>query len=179
MNQADTAVQSITSLECLQKSLEETQATIRGYDTKAEVLGIFLTIIVGVINFGMISSVCDKHGWLKFGAAISMMLGAVTLFTAGMVLFPRKGLAEEIEIGHYKPKSTYYVRLSDKSPYKSLDEYIQQVSETDWLHEIGYEVLKTSLIRDSKHYWLDFAMKWAAVTMASILGLLIGVIYYG
>lgn len=80
-------IQNKTTLECLQKILDETQETIRAYDTKAEVLAIIMTLVVGVINFGLVNDSCKTHCWIKFISVISIFLGITTLFAIGMVLY--------------------------------------------------------------------------------------------
>lgn len=167
------------TLECLQKALDETQETIRAYDTKAEVLAIILTLVVGIINFGIVAESCKLHCEIRFLSLISISLGLFTLFAVGMVLYPRKNLFKDIDTGSEKPKRTYFVSFDFMPSLKSLDEYISQVDITDWKREIAYEVLKTSCIREHKHYWFHIALSCAGVTLLLILVLLIRIAYYG
>lgn len=172
-------VQDKISLECLQKALDETQETIRAYDTKAEILAIILTLIVGVINFSLVSEGCKAICWVKYLSLISIFLGISTLLAVGMVLCPRQHRFGGINTGEKNPKGTYYLLL-DKTPgYKNLDEFIRQVDLTDWKREVAYEVLKTSCIRDSKHFWFHQALICAVATLLSIVGILIGLACYG
>ena len=168
-----------TSLESLQKVLDETQETIRAYDTKAEVLAIILTLVVGIINFGMVADNCKKYVGIKFLSVTSIAMGIFTLLAVGMVLYPRKNLFKDIDTGDDRPKRTYFVSFNFMPSFKNLDEYISQVSLTNWKREIAYEVLKTSCIRDHKHYWFHIALRCAGVTLFGILVLLIGIAYYG
>lgn len=171
--------QDQVSLECLQNTLDETQETIRAYDTKAEVLAIILTLVVGVVNFTLVSEGCKAHCWIKVASIVSIFVGIATLFAAGMVLYPRKNFLKDIETGAEKPKGTYFVSLGVDSPFRNLDDFLRQVEETDWKREVAYEVLKTSHIRDNKHFWFHIAIRGAAITLLGILVLLIGVAYYG
>lgn len=168
-----------TTLECLQKVLDETQETIRAYDTKAEVLAIILTLVVGIINFGVVTESCKAHCGIKFISVASMSLGIMTLFAVGMVIYPRKNLFQNIDSGKFIPKRTYFVSLDIQPAFKKLDEYLQQVNTTDWKREIAYEVLKTSCIRDYKHFWFHIGIRCAAVTLLCMLALLVGIAYYG
>jgi hypothetical protein len=174
-----TGIGDKTTINCLQKALDETQETIRAYDTKAEVLAIILTLIVGVINFNLINEGCKAHSWIKSLSVVSIFLGISSLFAVGMALYPRNNLFKEIDTGNEKPKRTYYVSFSIMPSFKTLDEYLSQVDVTDWKREIAYEVLKTSCIRDNKHFWFHLALRSAAVTLLCIVGILIGVAYYG
>lgn len=167
------------TLACLEKILDETQATVRAYDTKAEVLAVILTLVVGVINFTMVSEGCKGHAWVKAGSVVSIALGVFTLFAAGMVLYPRQNLFRGINVGRIKPKGTFFVLLGEGCTFNNLDSYLCDVDATDWKREIAYEVLKTSCIRDCKHYWFHLAMKCAALTLLGILILLLGIAFYG
>ncbi len=180
-NKPDTIIdiRDKTTQECLQKTLDETQETIRAYDTKAEVLAIILTLVVGIINFGMVADSCKKYSGIKFLSVTSIVLVIFTLFAVGMVLYPRKNLFKDIDTGDERPKRTYFVSFDFMPSFKSLDEYIGQVDLTDWKREIAYEVLKTSCIRDHKHYWFHIGLRCAGVTLLFILVLLIGIAYYG
>ncbi|HIJ88017.1 MAG TPA: hypothetical protein HPP97_10115 [Desulfuromonadales bacterium] len=166
-------------MECLQKALDETQETIRAYDTKAEVLAIIMTLVVGIINFGLVNDICKTHCWIKFISVTSIFLGITTLFAIGMVLYPRKNLFKSIDSGEFRPKRTYYVSLDFLPSFTNLDEYLRQIDITDWKREIAYEVLKTSCIRDHKHTWFHIGLKCAGCTLVSILVLLFWVAYYG
>ena len=168
-----------TTLECLQKVLDETQETIRAYDTKAEVLAVILTLVVGIINFGIVTDSCKVHCAIKLISVTSMALGIMTLFAVGMVLYPRKNLFQGIDTGEFIPKLTYYVSFDIVPSFKKLDEYLRQVDTTVWKREIAYEVLKTSCIRDYKHFWFHIGIRCAAVTLLCMLALVIGIAYYG
>lgn len=172
-------IQDKTTLECLHKVLAETQETIRAYDTKAEVLAIILTLVVGIINFGVVTESCKAHCGIKIISVMSMGLGIMTLFAVGMVLYPRKDLFQEIDSGEFTPKRTYFVSFDIMPSFKNLGEYLLQADNTDWKREIAYEVLKTSCIRDHKHFWFHIGIRCAAITLLCMLALLIGIAYYG
>jgi hypothetical protein len=168
-----------TSIECLQKALDDTQETIRAYDAKAEILAIILTLLVGVINFSLVNEGSSAHCWIKDLSIISIIIGITALFAVGMVLWPRQNPFKGIETGTKKPKGTYFFIL-DKTPiFKKLDEFLRQVDATDWKREVAFEALKTSCIRDIKHYWFQWALRCTAVTLLSIVGVMIGIACYG
>ena len=168
-------IQDKTTLECLHKVLAETQETIRAYDTKAEVLAIILTLVVGIINFGVVTESCKVHCGIKIISVTSMSLGIMTLFAVGMVLYPRKNLFQDVDSGEFMPKRTYFVSFDIMPAFKNMDEYLRQVDTTDWKKEIAYEILKTSCIRDNKHYWFHIGIRCAAVTLLCMLTLLVGI----
>jgi hypothetical protein len=166
-----------TSLDCLQKILDQTQETIRAYDTKAEVLAIILPLVVGVINSNVVNENCKMHIGFNLLSFSSILLAILTLFTVGMVLRPRKDLFRQIDAGAYAPKQTYFVSLQARPDFRSLDEYLRQVDATDWKRELAFAVLVTSCIRDKKHYWFNRALSCAALTLLVIILLLIGVVF--
>lgn len=171
--------QDQTSLECLQNILDETQETIRAYDTKAEIFAVILTIFVGVINFGMVSEAGKAHCWINTMSLFSMGIGVVSLFVVGMVLWPRKNPFQGIETGDNKPKGTYYFLLNNTTAFKNLDGFLAKIDATDWKRELAYEVLKASCIRDKKHFWFCWALKCAALSLLCVALILVGVGYYG
>jgi hypothetical protein len=160
------------SLECLLKTLEETQQTIRAYDVKSEVLTIILTLIVSIVNFNMVSEFKSCYS-IRFLSLVSLVLTIFSLLAAGLVLFPRKNLFKQIILGTYKPKFTYFVDLDIVPSFRNLDEYLNQVDSTDWKKEVAYEVLKTSCIRDHKHRWFKWASMLSGITLTVIIGILI------
>ena len=42
------------AIECMMHALEDTQQNIRSFDTKSEILGILLTLAIGITNFELI-----------------------------------------------------------------------------------------------------------------------------
>jgi hypothetical protein len=172
-------IQNKSTLECLQKILDETQETIRAYDTKAEILAILITLVVGIVNFGFVTDACSDHCGLKIISVISMSVGILSLFPIGMVLYPRKNLFDGINVGEFHPKRTYFVSLDIVPEFTDFEEYLRRAEETDWKKEIAYEVLKTSRIRNHKHYWFNIGILSAAATIFCTLLLLLGVSFYG
>lgn len=179
MAETESTIQENTSVQYLQKALDETQETIRAYDTKAEVLAIVLTLVVGVINFSALTDKCKASQCLDYLRAIPLLLGFITLVLIGMVLFPRRNLFKEIDSGTDRPKGTYFVSLQFMPAFKNLDEYLRQVDATDWKRELAYEVLKTSCIRDHKHFWFHWALRGATFTLAAIVILVVGGVVHG
>jgi len=43
------------TIDCLLSAISDTQEIIRGYDTKAEILGILMTLVVGFLNFNLLA----------------------------------------------------------------------------------------------------------------------------
>ncbi len=68
-----------TTIACLQHALADSQATIRAYDSKAEILAVLLTVALGITNFTALqqSAVCFKAllaaGWIIGLVAIGFL----------------------------------------------------------------------------------------------------------
>lgn len=157
----------------LQHAIEDAQATIRAYDSKAEVLGILLTIAIGITNFTALKYVTHCA---KLLLVASWGVSIVAIFALGLVLLPRKNLFKSIAFGSYTPKGTYFLTGIKSAPQNTVAELATQALATDWVHELTYENMKLSLIRDYKHWWFDFALKTAGVALLLIaVELVIGV----
>lgn len=166
------------SIDRLQKIIDETQATVRAYDTKAEILAVILTLVIGVVNFTLVNDV-KSVGCLKYMALATTTLGLIALFVNGFVLYPKKDIFKGIQTNNYKPKRTYFVNMESCPTFNNIDIYVDEVDSTDWKHELAYEVLKISLIRDRKHSCFIWALKLAGLALIGVFTLLIGVLFHG
>lgn len=166
------------SIDRLQKIIDETQATVRAYDTKAEVLAVILTLVIGVVNFTLVNDV-KSVGCLRYMALATTALGLIALFVNGFVLYPKKDIFKGIQTNNYKPKRTYFVNMESCPTFNNIDIYVNEVDSTDWKHELAYEVLKISLIRDRKHSCFILALRLACLTLIGVFTLLIGVLFHG
>lgn len=166
------------AIERLQKIIDETQATVRAYDTKAEILAVILTLVIGIINFTLVNDV-KSVGCIKYMALITTAIGVIALFVNGFVLYPKKDVFKAIQTNNYKPKRTYFVNIETTPTFNNIDIYVDEVDSTDWKHELAYEVLKISLIRDRKHSCFIWALRLSGLTFLGVIILLVGIILYG
>ena len=102
-----------STLTCLQNALNETQETIRAYDTKAGILSALLTLVVGIINYSFITS--NTNVLLNVMALIASLSGLIAIGLLGAVIFPMKDPREGFDLSGFEPKGTYYVSLNDSS----------------------------------------------------------------
>lgn len=134
------------TLSCLQHAIEDTQGSIRAYDAKAEVLGILLTLALGLTNFSLF---IDKATDLSIGLlGTCWIVGLIALLQLGTVLHPQKNLFKPLVMGSFIPKGTYFLVNVTSTPISDL---ISKAQSTDWIAELTYENVKLSLIRDYKH----------------------------
>jgi hypothetical protein len=170
--------QSKMSIERLQKIIDETQETVRAYDIKAEILAIILTLVIGIINFTLVNNFNSVVS-IKYTALITTALGVIALFVDGLVLYPKKDVFKAIQTNNYKPKRTYFVNMETTPTFNNIDIYVDEIDSTDWKHELAYEVLKISLIRDRKHQCFVWALRLSGLTFLGIIILIVEISMYG
>lgn len=145
------------TITCLQHAIEDTQATIRAYDAKAEVLGILLTLALGISNYTLaLDQIKDCAKWLLI---LSWFFGLVSMVLLGAVLYPKKNIFAPINMGGYIPTRTYFW-IND--PNRSVVDLADLALGTNWCSELVFENLKLSLIRDTKHSRFIRSL-WAAL----------------
>lgn len=164
-----------TTVACLMNAINDTQETIRSYDTKSEILGILMTLIVGFLNFNLIADYkCDKAVMVLITSAT--VIAITTLMLMLLVLFPSRNPIEDVDLDGYVPQNTYFIfkKRKDKFDFNGI---YRKVIDADWQKELLLELLKVSGIRDRKHQWFTRAVKAAALTFTVIAFLVIRIGY--
>lgn len=159
------------NIECLLNAVNEAQETIRSYDTKSEILGILMTLVVGLLNFNLVSDY-KRDTWVMLLIALATVSAIISLLFMLSVLFPSRNPVEEVDLGEYTPRGTYFLfkKRGDKFNFNSI---YSKIIDTDWQKELLLELLKVSGIRDRKHTWFTRAVKTAAFTFIVIVSLVI------
>lgn len=147
------------TISCLQHAIEDTQGTIRAYDSKAEILAILLTVALGITNFTLLQEGQALSSKCLLGA--SWVVGLIALGLLGRVLLPKKNLTQGLKNGEYAPSGTYFLLNVLSCPQNTVSEVAKKATQTDWVSELTYESMKLSLIRDYKHGSFMSAL-WAA-----------------
>lgn len=140
---------SDVTINCLQHAIEDTQGTIRAYDSKAEILGILLTVALGITNFTLLQQAPAALSKCLLGT--SWVVGLIALALLGRVLRPKKNLFKELNCGSYTPTGAYFLFNVLSCPQNTVSELAKKAQQTDWVSELTYESMKLSLIRDRKH----------------------------
>lgn len=159
------------NIECLLNAINETQETIRSYDTKSEILGILMTLVVGLLNFNLVGDY-KRDTWVMLLIALATVSAIISLLFMLSVLFPSRNPVEEVDLGGYTPRGTYFLfkKRGDKFNFNSI---YSKIIDTDWQKELLLELLKVSGIRDRKHTWFTRAVKTAAFTFIVIVSLVV------
>lgn len=158
-------VKTDTTISCLKHAIEGAQETIRAYDTKAEIIGILLTLAIGITNV-----TCYQHNtaFAKCIILSSWIVALITIAILGLVLHPKKDPFKNIVLGNYIPSGTYFLSDLSSSPQNTVTILAEKAINTDWVSELMYENMKLSAIRDYKHCWFTLALKLTGITILLI-----------
>ncbi len=127
-------------------ALKEVQDTVRAYDTKAQIVGVGFIFSIGIITgFGERLPAMADASALVVALLWIFTIGPVVLF--GMVLYPSRAVAPHLETEADSIRRTYYFRPTDS---QGLNDFVQDLKTSDWLKEIGYEIMKQSGLREFK-----------------------------
>lgn len=153
------------AISCLQHAIEDAQGTIRAYDSKAEILGVLLTVALGITNFTLFPKV---ESCSKLLLIASWGVGLIAIGALGLVLYPKKGQFRGLSFGTYAPSEVYFLTGIETKPNMSVSELTDKALTADWVAVLTYENMKLSMVRDSKHQRFVLALPVAALTIALI-----------
>ena len=156
----------LLAIDCLKHAIDDSQQTIRGYDSKAEVLAVLLTLAIGLTNFNLYA---DLSAIGKYILMVAWLFSLVAIWMLGLVLYPQKNQFKSIRMGTFTPKGTYYLHSLNDSPENTVAAIAVKVLDTSWVEELTYEVMKLSVIRDKKHNWFLRALRLTAIALLLII----------
>ena len=136
-----------TQRQYLLASLEEAQATVRAYDTKAQIVGIGYTFALNIVA----TVIGGLPGYGNEGLVYVVLFWAVVmapLFFFGYVLYPSRRTAPKVnDDTENGVERVLYVQTAR---HRTVADLQSAVSKADWLAELAYEVLKVSKLREQK-----------------------------
>ncbi len=134
------------SLTLLRDSLAEAQATVRAYDTKAQIVGVGYIFALGVVgSFEAPLPEASELNLLTLSVACSAIL-PILLF--GFVLYPSRKSAEKFAVqSEETPEHVLYVDPTKLGSVKALKE---AVARCDPIKEVSFELLTVSQLRELK-----------------------------
>ena len=145
-----------------EEALKEAQATVRSYDTKAQIVGIGYIFALGVV--GRIEE--RFQATIETGVPFVILSWATLVLPAvlfGLVLYPsRKLIAKGTATG------VLYVRDGD---FASTDDYIAAARKADPMQETAAELLKVSQLRERKRVRFLRALFAAGASLVTLLSL--------
>jgi hypothetical protein len=153
----------------LHAALHEAQATVRSYDTKAQIVGVgYILALNLVLHFGDLLPTRAPLGPLFFAVVWGVIMMPILQF--GQVLYPsrvraEKELARKTCAGSAAP--IYYV---DPDSFEDLGDYVQQAQRADWTAVLGSELLKTSRARIIKQTRFRRGLMMTVVSFVTLGG---------
>lgn len=134
-------------LKYLQLALEEAQATVRAYDTKAQIVGIGYTFALNIVAAAMSGLPGSGEAGLLLVTLFWLVVMA-PLFLFGYVLYPSRRSAPKVqdttELGLQR------VLYVETRHHGTFDDLLNAAQNSDWRAELVYEVLKVSKLREIK-----------------------------
>lgn len=141
------SLSSEQSISILRDALAEVQATIRAYDTKAQIVGVGFVFALGIVD-SVERLVPNESEIGLFGVAFAWMVVILPILLFGHVLYPSRRTAPQLETNSEKqPESVLY---PDTVSHETVDGYRQSLARCDIIDEYAYEVLRLSQLRDIK-----------------------------
>lgn len=159
----------------LELTLAEAQATVRAYDTKAQIVGIGYTFAINIV-----ARVVPEFPLAAADALWPVLvfwgLVMVPLFLFGYVLYPSRRIAPRVARDGGAPlRQVLYVETARHGSVEALEEAARGA---DWLRELSFEILKVSRLRELKRgrfiraLWAT-AAAFAFLAAAQLLGVLV------
>jgi len=153
------------TLTCEQKcqfiyaTLKEAQDNIRTYDTKAQIVGIGFIFTIGmVIKFNTWSAISANLNHLAIISTWILIIVPAACF--GSVLYPTRRVAPYVLKNKEMVKGLFYMNDAE-----NVTEYVNNLSYMDIEHELSYELLKVSYLRDLKRKRFLLAMSVASISL--------------
>ena len=130
----------------LMSALEEAQASIRAFDTKAQIVGIGYIFAVGIITtIGSLNP--DKAPFTSATVILAWLLVMVPIILFGAVLYPSRKMAPKLGEKSSHVKRLYHVT---NEYIKNVDTYLSDIENCDIRAELSYELMKVSALREFK-----------------------------
>lgn len=143
------ATASDISAQCkyLQIALEEAQATVRAYDTKAQIVGIGYTFALNIVAT-VVGGLPGAHEEGPIFIILFWLIVMAPLFLFGYVLYPSRRTVPKVnDTSELDLTRTLYLQ---STRYRTVTELKDAVGKSDWVAELAYEALKVSKLREQK-----------------------------
>lgn len=151
-------------LAFLYASLNETQSTVRAYDTKAQIVGIGYIFALGIV-FNFAAKLASPVLLTPTNVALAWIFIVVPIILFGAVLYPTRKIAPALKRTGLEDHGCYYARPGQHS---SPEEFLDSIRKSNLEDELAYEVLKVAGLRDLKRKRFLRAL-WAATISFSVL----------
>lgn len=136
------------ALGLLRDGLNEAQATVRAYDTKAQIVSVGYIFALGIVGHfeKWMPEPSDVNAVVNTLVGWGVVILPILLF--GYVLYPSRKMAPRLAS---KPSVTLeYVLYVDPNKLGSVEELSSAAGRCDPINETAYELLKVSNLRELK-----------------------------
>ncbi|MEM9683040.1 MAG: hypothetical protein AAF942_07230 [Pseudomonadota bacterium] len=135
------------SLDILRDGLMEAQATVRAYDTKAQIVGVGYIFALGIVGqVGEQLPATPEADLPMFLVAWGIVIMPILLF--GFVLYPTRKVAPKLA---KKPeRKLHYVLYVEAAQERSVATLREAAEQCDPVDEMAFELLKVSGLRELK-----------------------------
>lgn len=133
------------NLHFIELALDEAQATVRAYDTKAQIVGIGYTFALNIVAgvTGGFPGIAEAGLWpVVFFWGIVM----APLFLFGAVLYPSRKIAPRVA----RPETVRRLLYVETQRYGDVESFEAALEGADWRHELTFELLKVTRLREMK-----------------------------
>jgi hypothetical protein len=130
----------------LMNALNETQSSIRAFDTKAQIVGIGYIFAVGIITT-IASWNPDKTPFTITSVALAWTFVIIPIVCFASVLYPSRKMAPKLGEKSSHVKRLYHVSIEY---IKDVDSYLSDIEHCDIKAELSYELMKVSALRELK-----------------------------
>ena len=128
--------------------LREAQDSVRGFDTKSQIVGIgyiFSLGVIGTISNFFCSGEFTGNPALWLTITLAVLITPIILY--GLVLYPSRRMAPNLGAEGRSVLRTYYFTSQDG---RDLLAYRRDVERCDWQDELITEIVMVSNLRDLK-----------------------------
>lgn len=133
--------------ELLRESLVECQATVRTYDTKAQIVGVgYIFAINLAFKFDSILPQETSIHYVEFILAWIIIITPVLLFA--FVLHPSRKIEPALE--NQTLETLQRILYVHPEKYQSVQQLVEAARSSDMEQELAYELLKMSKLRELK-----------------------------
>jgi len=134
------------SLIFLYAAIKSAEDNVRGYDLKAQIVGIGYIFTIGVIsNISKLNP--NEVPFDSVTVILSWVIGITPIVLFGTILYPTRKTAPSLGNDHLDIKRLFFV---NETHLNNVDTYLNSLKSVDFVKELVYEHLKLATLRDLK-----------------------------
>ncbi|MEM9388500.1 MAG: hypothetical protein AAGA68_25890 [Pseudomonadota bacterium] len=137
-----------SAIDLLKLGLEEAQATVRAYDTKAQIVGVGYIFALGIVGRigDLLPGADNEIGALAIG--LGWLATILPIVSFGAVLYPTRKAEEQRHIEEHAEKDR--VLFVDLDQTRSAGALAIAAKNASPIRELAYELITVSRLRDLK-----------------------------